>query len=570
MRNIFVSYRRKDSSDVTGRIFDHLKTAFGEEHLFKDVDSIPLGTDFREAINAAVQGCDVLLAVIGDDWIDAKEQAGARRIDNPEDYVHLEIKSALDRNIPVIPVLVEGAAVPRQEDLPEPLRRLAFRNAIFVRPDPDFRNDMERLCRDLSTFLKVPDPARRKESLSRRRWLIAMAALLALAVLAVVIARPKRPIPPDIINRMIVINVTIIVQEYEKYQGKPLGKELKQQIERAVATAIEGKHGESIQLLEKITADAPLPSIYTNLGVEYAKLNKVAAAKSAFAKAIEKDPNYQAAHTNRLLLESALSRSSKEVNPITFEASSLPAMLIDPLATNPEDVKEIHVVKAGTSLDRYHVQYSLKPGTPTLVDPANYDIIFKSAGGGNFILAKGVVVKEGQRARINPNILLGTLMIEPSTRKGFPAIKEVQVFQSGTTGYRLIFQQSDKLGVPLPIVPGSYDIRVETADGDEFTLLKNVEVKEREVARIRTDKEVAGFIVRDPKIEGIQVEAIYVLRAGGNEIIAQTKKFDHPMIVPADDSYDIVLKQAGGRITLKSGISAKRGEFIEVGNPPAR
>src|SRR4029453_7791441 len=129
-----------------------------------------------------------------------------------------------DRNIPVIPVLVEGAAVPRQEDLPEPLRRLAFRNAIFVRPDPDFRNDMERLCRDLSTFLKVPDPARRKESLSRRRWLIAMAALLALAVLAVVIARPKRPIPPDIINRMIVINVTIIVQEYEKYQGKPLGK----------------------------------------------------------------------------------------------------------------------------------------------------------------------------------------------------------------------------------------------------------------------------------------------------------------------------------------------------------
>jgi hypothetical protein len=223
------------------------------------------------------------------------------------------------------------------------------------------------------------------------------------------------------------------------------------------------------------------------------------------------------------------------------------------------------VVKSGTSLDGlYQVPYKLKPSIPTLVDPGNYDLIFIPVGGGNFILARGVEVKEGQRARINPNILLGTLVIEPGTRKGFPAIKELQVFQSGTTGYRLIFQQSDKLGVPMPIVPGSYDIRIETADGDEFTLLKNVEVKERQIARIRTDKEVAGFVVPDPKIEGIQVEAIYALRAGGNEIIAQSKKFDRPMIVPADDSYDIVLEQPGGRRTLKKNAPAKRGEFIDV------
>ena len=85
MRNIFVSYRREDSSDVTGRIFDHLKTAFGEEHVFKDVDSIPLGTDFREVINEAIQRCDVLLAIIGEEWLDAKSGMGSRRLDDDFD-----------------------------------------------------------------------------------------------------------------------------------------------------------------------------------------------------------------------------------------------------------------------------------------------------------------------------------------------------------------------------------------------------------------------------------------------------------------------------------------------------
>src|SRR6187399_353236 len=130
MRNIFVSYRREDSSDVTGRIFDYLKTAFGEKHLFKDVDSIQLGTDFRDAIKQGVNQCHVLLAIIGDEWLKATDKTGARRLDDPDDFVRLEITAALDRNIPVIPVLVEGATVPKQADLPPPLQRLAFRNAI--------------------------------------------------------------------------------------------------------------------------------------------------------------------------------------------------------------------------------------------------------------------------------------------------------------------------------------------------------------------------------------------------------------------------------------------------------
>lgn len=153
MNNIFVSYRRSDSSDVTGRIFDHLKARFGEERLFKDVDSIPLGQDFRTVISDTVGQCEILLAVIGKDWLKVTDDDGRRRIDNPNDYVHIEIATALNRRILVIPVLVENTSMPRSADLPEPLRDLAFRNSTPVRSDPDFHHDIDRLCSQLAKYL---------------------------------------------------------------------------------------------------------------------------------------------------------------------------------------------------------------------------------------------------------------------------------------------------------------------------------------------------------------------------------------------------------------------------------
>jgi hypothetical protein len=181
MQNIFISYRRDDAIDVTGRIADVLKGKLGEDILFKDVDSIPLGTDFRRVIAAAVGRCDVLLAIIGDEWLEAKRkdemstmQAPSRRIDDPNDYVHIEIRAALERDIPVVPVLVERANMPQDKDLPEPLRPLAFRNAISVRPDPDFHNDMQRLCHALSGVVS-PNP---KPPKPRSRTAVVLAASL--------------------------------------------------------------------------------------------------------------------------------------------------------------------------------------------------------------------------------------------------------------------------------------------------------------------------------------------------------------------------------------------------------
>ncbi len=144
MPKLFISYRRHDSADATGRLHDRLKAHFGEESVFYDVDSIPIGLDFRKDIEKAVSQCDVLLAVVGEHWVKAEAQDGQRRLDNPNDLVRIEIETALARDIPVVPVLVGHASMPAEADLPGELKGLlaemppSFRlaqSSIFRRND---------------------------------------------------------------------------------------------------------------------------------------------------------------------------------------------------------------------------------------------------------------------------------------------------------------------------------------------------------------------------------------------------------------------------------------------------
>ena len=130
MRAIFISYRREDSEGHAGRLFESLADHFGKDAVFMDVAAIEPGRDFRRAIDAQIASCGVLLAVIGKDWLDAKSEAGARRLDDPTDFVRLETASALKRDIPVVPVLVHGATMPRAEQLPADLAELAYRNGV--------------------------------------------------------------------------------------------------------------------------------------------------------------------------------------------------------------------------------------------------------------------------------------------------------------------------------------------------------------------------------------------------------------------------------------------------------
>lgn len=152
MSKILISYRREDSADVTGRIYDRLVQKFGQGAVFKDVDSIPLGVDFRTYLDAQVAKCEVFLAVIGQDWMKKRGSKGKSRLDDPGDFVRIEIESALKHKIPVIPVMVSGASIPPAERLPASIQDLSYRHGIVVRPDPDFHRDMDRLIEHLKNL----------------------------------------------------------------------------------------------------------------------------------------------------------------------------------------------------------------------------------------------------------------------------------------------------------------------------------------------------------------------------------------------------------------------------------
>lgn len=157
MTKIFLSYRREDSADIAGRIFDHLERRFGRDRLFLDVDAIPYGDDFRHRIDDALNHTGVLLALIGDRWLDAEDDpAGRRRLDNPDDYVSVEIASALERGITVVPVLVGEAQMPRAADLPARLAELSYRNAAEVRSGRDFSSQINRLGDAIAAALALP------------------------------------------------------------------------------------------------------------------------------------------------------------------------------------------------------------------------------------------------------------------------------------------------------------------------------------------------------------------------------------------------------------------------------
>ena len=148
--SIFISYRRDDSASDTGRIYDRLAQEFGRDNVFKDVDSIPFGVDFAQHIDQEVSRCQVLLVVIGKAWL-------SDRLQNPDDFVRLEIESALKRGIPVVPVLLEGVTGPPPRDqLPESLQPLIRRNGTQVGHDPRFHADMGRLVKGLQDYFRQP------------------------------------------------------------------------------------------------------------------------------------------------------------------------------------------------------------------------------------------------------------------------------------------------------------------------------------------------------------------------------------------------------------------------------
>ncbi len=156
MARIFLSYRRQDSAYVAQFLYDRLRAHFGPDAIFMDIDAIPFGVDFREHIKAAVDECGILLAVIGRHW--AGEAGAARRIDDPRDFVRIEIESALERNLPVVPILIDHARMPGEAELPPSLAGLAYRNALNLDPGRDFDNNINRLIKGIERLFQPHQP----------------------------------------------------------------------------------------------------------------------------------------------------------------------------------------------------------------------------------------------------------------------------------------------------------------------------------------------------------------------------------------------------------------------------
>lgn len=165
---IFISYRRGEDSGAAGRLYDRLEHTFGPERLFMDVDNIPPGEDFVRVLEGQVAACDVLLALIGRGWLTATDDAGERRIANPDDFVRIEIASGLAQGKRVIPVLVNDAKMPKASELPQDLVPLARRQAVRIVHDR-FRDDAERLARTLEKALADAEARRKADEEEERR-----------------------------------------------------------------------------------------------------------------------------------------------------------------------------------------------------------------------------------------------------------------------------------------------------------------------------------------------------------------------------------------------------------------
>lgn len=155
MAGIFISYRRDDAKHAAGRLVDRLVTAVGRDRLFMDVDNIEPGLDFVKVLGDQVAQADVLLALIGPGWLNARDARGNRRLDNPADFVRIEIEAALARDIRVVPVLLDGAELPEPETLPASLRSLLRRNAVRISHER-FGAEADELAAAMKRALGLP------------------------------------------------------------------------------------------------------------------------------------------------------------------------------------------------------------------------------------------------------------------------------------------------------------------------------------------------------------------------------------------------------------------------------
>lgn len=211
MNNIFISYRREDSEGFARGLFQSLVGAFGSDRVFMDVEAIRLGTDFVEAIEKSLAGCGALLVLIGKDWVNCTDAAGRRRLDDPRDFVRMEVAKALEHGVTVIPVMIKGAKEPAAENLPDVLQPIARLQSLELRHER-WNQDVDHLTSELAKLLGLerldrlgsvpPPPAPKPAKKLGGRILMGLAAVLGVAILIIAgnLLISKNPTSPDTVQ----------------------------------------------------------------------------------------------------------------------------------------------------------------------------------------------------------------------------------------------------------------------------------------------------------------------------------------------------------------------------------
>ena len=341
---IFINYRREDSISTAGRLHDRLAQTFGKKNLFMDVDSIPAGVDFVAHLSNQVAACNVVLVVIGRNWLNARDESGERRLDDPDDFVAIEIAAALARDIRVIPVLVDGARMPKPRELPESLKPLARRQAVEVR-HTHFAKDAEALVARMREALgnEVAGPARWR--VRAVAGVTAMAALLLVGVGGYTFVRhlidqgiqraelkweEERKAPEAEVNRKVVDQerqataaaeadakrkaeeaeqqrLAAVKAEQERQataaaeaEAKRKAEEAKKAFEQGNAAVDSGNYDRAIaDFNEAIRLNPSYALALGNRGLVYAKKDSYDRAIADFDEAIRLDPKYAIAFRGR-------------------------------------------------------------------------------------------------------------------------------------------------------------------------------------------------------------------------------------------------------------------------------
>ena len=270
---IFISYRREDAAADAGRLADHLSARFGKDRVFLDVEAIAPGTDFVQALHASLEQTAAVLIVIGPRWTSVSGADGTRRLDQPSDFVRLEVEAALGRTVPVVPVLVQGARMPAAQDLPPSLAALATRQAVTIDYD-EFHDDANRLCDRLAPMIGFDAQASR--SLVRKWW--PAAAVAAVLVIGVVYWSTHRP-ASDRPNSTVAADAGANEKEVENLLATAQSQRRRNQYGDALATLANAR--------ALAPAAAPVREAQEDVAMEWIRNVRIEDDKSSFGEAIK-------------------------------------------------------------------------------------------------------------------------------------------------------------------------------------------------------------------------------------------------------------------------------------------